>query len=127
MEPIESTSGESARARWSRLIDEQRSSGLPAAVFCRERSLPVSSYYGWRRKLSGGAAVPGFIAARVVDDRDAGDQTLGEGEPGSRSVGVRIELAGGRQVLVTCGFDRRLLLEVIEVLEQIAPLTGTAS
>jgi hypothetical protein len=39
---------------------------------------------------------------------------------------VRIELAGGRQVLVTRGFDRQVLLEVIHALEGIAPVGGAA-
>ena len=106
------------------------SSGSPgdARVLPGEICCAVSSYYGWRRKLNNGAAVPKFIARRVVEERGGrGDPKLGEREPGSRSAGVRIELAGGRQVLVRRGFDRRLLLEVIEVLEQAAGVSGAAS
>ena len=125
MEQNELAVEESARAKWSRIIDQQRSSGVPAAVFCRERSLPVSSYYGWRRKLSGGPADSGFIEARVVGEPDIEEKQSGVGSGSvSNSSGVRIELAGGRQVLVTRGFDRQVLLEVIHALEGIAPVGG---
>ena len=44
-----------------------------------------------------------------------------------RSAGVRIELAGGRRVVVTRGFDRRLLADVIGVLDEMAGQSGVAS
>ena len=136
MEQNELAVEESARARWSRIIDQQRSSGVPVAVFCRERSLPVSSYYGWRRKLSDTTADPGFIEARAIGEPGAGDKKPGglrraqssrDIASVSNSSGVRIELAGGRQVLVTRGFDRQVLLEVIHALEGIAPVGGAAA
>lgn len=128
MEQNELALEESARARWSRIIDQQRSSGVPVAVFCRERSLPVSSYYGWRRKLSSGPADPGFIEARVVGEPRAGDKKPGVGSASApNSSGVRIDLAGGRRILVTRGFDRLVLLEVIQLLEGIAPVALGAS
>lgn len=102
---------------------------MPVAVFCRERSLPVSSYYGWRRKLSDTTADPGFVEARVIGEPGAGDEKPGVGIASvPNSSGVRIELAGGRQVLVTRGFDRQVLLEVIHALEGLpSRLEGTAS
>jgi len=40
---------------------------------------------------------------------------------------VRIELSGGRQILLTRGFDRLVLLEVIQVLEGLpSKLEGIA-
>ena len=135
MEQIELVVEESARARWSRIIDQQQSSGMPVAVFCRERSLAVSSYYGWRRKLSDAGADAGFIEARVIGEPEAEMNKPGGLRPVqssrdspsfSKSSGVRIELAGGRQVLVTRGFDRQVLLEVIQALEGIAAARGAA-
>ena len=71
-----------------------------------------------------GLSQPGL--RRVQSSRDIA--------PVSNSSGVRIELAGGRQVLVTRGFDRQVLLEVIHALEGlpsklegIAPVGGAAS
>jgi transposase-like protein len=118
------SSAESAWERWTRVIDEQRRSGLSVAVFCRERSVPPSSFFAWRRKLNlgqtsgtGGAGevMAGFVEARVVD------QQAGDGQTAARvcddAVGVTIELAGGRRLLVKSGFNRQTLLDVIGVLE----------
>jgi hypothetical protein len=98
-----------ARARWARIIREQRESGLSVGVFCARRSIPTSSLFAWRRRL--GEAAPVFVEARVrgVDDERGG----GGGGVG----GVAVRLGGGRHVTVVRGFDRRLLLEVIDALE----------
>ena len=95
--------------KWSGIIAAQRDSGLSAARFCAERGIWASSFFAWKRKLSGAAkrsvAASGFVEATVggVDDERGG--------------GVAIELSRGRRVSVKRGFDRRLLLEVIEALE----------
>ncbi len=108
-----------ARARRSGLVAEQRSSGLTVPKFCLERGIAASSLFGWRRKLArealvresgadGRSAPPRFVEALVEDDRQ-------------RSAGVSIELTCGRRVSVGRGFDRRVLLEVIGVLEAGVP------
>jgi hypothetical protein len=101
-----------ARAKWSRIIAEQRHSGMSAARFCDERGIWASSFFSWKRKLAGagGAASaapppPVFVEAKVggIDDERGG--------------GVMIEVVGGRRIIVGRGFDRQLLLEVIGALE----------
>ena len=106
-----------AREKWTRIIREQQTSGLSVAAFCAQRGVAESSFYPWKRKLS-----------------EAGDTATGDDAPTFveatvRSVpqecsGVTVELACGRRVTVARGFDRRLLLEVIETLESS---TGAAS
>jgi hypothetical protein len=66
------------------------------------------------------------VEARVRggDDREPGGEAGGNG-------GVTIELIGGRRVTVRRGFDRHLLLDVIEALEScgagaLAPAPGGA-
>ena len=100
-----------AKAKWKRIIAEQQGSGLSAARFCAERGLWASSLFAWKRKLAdaqkGGPTTTGaFVEARVrgVDGEDCG--------------GVTIELASGRRLIVGRGFDRQLLLEVIDALEE---------
>jgi transposase-like protein len=99
----------SAREKWTRIIREQRASGLSVAAFCAERGIPASSLFAWRRRLAGaGDATPSgsaFVEAKVRGAQD------------SRDGGVTIELACGRRVTVTRGFDRQLLLEVLDALE----------
>jgi len=102
---------EAARAKWARLIEAQALSGLSAAEFCRRRRIWASSFFAWKRTLgnsdtqmpeSGGA---GFVEAIV------------EGDGGGPHGGITIDLVSGRRVTVSRGFDRQLLLEVIEALE----------
>lgn len=95
--------------KWARVIEAQARSGLSAAEFCRRHRIWASSFFSWKRKLDGtGSAAPArpvFVEAKVcrVDDGRVG--------------GVMIEVVGGRRVVVERGFDRQLLLEVIEALE----------
>ena len=106
----------SAREKWSRIIQEQRESGQTVAAFCAERGIGVSSFYPWKRRLSGSgdaagvpaSGAPAFVEATV------------RGVSGERG-GVSVELPHGRRVAVARGFDRRLLLEVIEALESGGP------
>jgi len=116
------TRSESAREKWARIVDEQRSSGLSVKQFCNRQSIPCSSFFAWRRKL-GGAAVAvsangGMVefAAVAVADALRRDRDAGEDPGGDAAGGVSIALPGGLRVLVNHGFDRRLLLDVIDAL-----------
>lgn len=99
-----------ARVKWTRIVAEQRRSGLPVKRFCEARGIPASSVFAWKRKLAdaGEAEAAVFVEAKVkgVDDDHRG--SVG---------GIAIELARGRRVLVGRGFDRQLLRDVIETLE----------
>ena len=102
---------DSAREKWTRIIREQQSSGLTIAAFCAERGVAVSSFYPWKRRLAAaGDAAAAFVEATVV----------GRAEDGRGGAGkIAIELACGRRIVVGPGFDRRLLLEVLEALESV--------
>ncbi len=110
---------ESARTKWSRVIREQRKSGLSVKGFCGERNIPASSLFAWRRKLKSetgqSPAASVFVEAKIrgVDDGHSG--------------GVMIELVGGRRIVVGPGFDRRVLLEVIQTLESGVGVVGARS
>jgi len=126
VEHFELFAGGSTRATWARIIEEHRGSGLSAAVFCRERSLAVSLFYGGRRSLKSPRAPSGFFEVKGVAD-SRGVRPFAGAAPemiagNVRSTGVRIELAVGRRVVVTRGFDRLLLTDVIEALDELAGL-----
>ena len=96
------------REKWTRIIREQRESGQSVASFCARRGIAVSSFYPWKRRLAVGDT-PAFVEATIADVPD---------ERG----GVMIQVgAEGRRVIVTPGFDRRLLLEVLDALESCGP------
>ena len=109
---------EATWAKWKALIEEQAASGLPATRFCRERGIPISTMFVWKRKLrdaggaaggaSAGASAPAFLEAIVRRGVPARAEADG---------GVTIELSCGRRVRVSPGFDRGVLLEVLGVLE----------
>lgn len=114
---------ETAVAKWSRIIAAQRSSGLSVTRFCEERGIAASSFFAWKRRLAGAAPARAFVEATVLGVDD-GHRLPGE-EGGVGTVGgVAIELSRGRRVLVGRGFDRQLLLEVIEAIEAGAGAPG---
>jgi hypothetical protein len=49
-----------AREKWTRIIEEQRASGLAVARFCEERRIPASSIFPWRKRLKDTPAAPAF-------------------------------------------------------------------
>lgn len=116
---------EEARQRWARIISEQRESGETVAGFCAVRGISVSSFYPWKRRLGGTAGCAdrsAFVEAKVsgVDAGSGYSEAAFGGADNERDGGVVIELGRGRRVSVTRGFDRLLLLDVIEALESDA-------
>lgn len=104
-----------AATRWRKLLEDQRVSGLPVSVFCRDRGIAQSSLFAWRRKLTGGQET--FKAVKVMTEpapsrpsrRRADDDGAAQGA-------IELWLPGQRRLLVHRGFDRRLLLDLIEAL-----------
>ena len=75
-------------------------------------------------------AVAGFVEVKGVADCGGARAFVGIRREAVgvnvHSTGVRIELAGSRRVVVTRGFDRRLLADVIGVLDEMAGLDERA-
>jgi transposase-like protein len=94
---------------WKRLIREQRDSGASIKAFCRSQGVSEPSFFAWRKKLAltnRAEAHDDFVAVRVTP------------EPVSRSGQIEIVLERGRSVRVEPGFDRRVLRDVLAVLEE---------
>ena len=137
-EPVNSTSPdepilpERAAVRWARIVRQQRESGLSVKAFCAQHRLTASSLFAWRRKLkpsptefqpaSQAAFAAVTIAGRSADvdaaegfaSAAAGFASAAVDAPDS---GIEQCLPSGRRLLVRRGFDRRLLLEVLETLD----------
>lgn len=118
-----------AAARWRKLLEDQRGSGLAISAFCRERGIPQSSLFAWRRRLKLGAGAT-FTPVKLVGEskpRPAADVAGSTGRPVRLSVddvhsdaaAIELHLPGRRRLIVQRGFDRRLLLEVVLALESL--------
>lgn len=88
---------------WRGVIEEQRTSGLSAAAFCRRARVTPNTFYAWRRRFS---APAGFMEISVP-------QTTQAATDGA----LELRLGGRRSVWVRPGFDRRTLLELVQALE----------
>jgi hypothetical protein len=112
-----------ASARWRKLLEDQRASGLPISAFCRERGIPASSLFAWRRRLASGAQVfkPVKIAATPTPPRRRGGDDGDDGDDGGEgAIELYLPGAGARRLIVRRGFDRQLLADVIDALESLA-------
>ena len=48
-------------AKWTRIIGEQRRSGLAVTEFCRRRRIAKATFWWWRKRLAG-VAQPAMVA-----------------------------------------------------------------
>ena len=95
-----------AWAKWRRLISEQRGSGQTIAAFCREREIPASQFFAWKRRLRQ-ALPPPFLEVQLVE-------TKPQPAPGRA---IEVGLTGGRRLFVEPGFDPDHLRAVVAALE----------
>jgi hypothetical protein len=94
---------------WRRMVQGQVRSGLSVRAWCLKHHLNGAGFYGWRKELARrDAEQPGtaFVPVQVTED-------------GSTGAGGRIDivLAGGRRIRVRGPVDRRMLADVLAVLE----------
>jgi hypothetical protein len=104
---------QSARERWRGIVEQQRTSGLNVAAYCRQTRVPASSFLAWRRKLSTRSHVNGgakFAEVRVATAR-AGQAPAGE------VAALEVRLPGRRGIFVRPGFDPQTLRELLAILE----------
>jgi len=123
---------ENAAARWRKLIEQQRESGLPVSAYCRERGISAASMFAWKRRLRPAGALPvgqTFKSVKVVSETlgRSTEQPDGAIELPAASF-VELRVCGGRcggrsperHVIVRRGFDRQLLIELVQALESLA-------
>jgi len=114
-------------ARWRRVVQGQRRSGLTIREFCRKSNLPETAFYFWRRELARRegeqeqshekprrAKVAAFLPVRLaVSDAER----VTDEAPTRAAAPIEIVLSGGRRVHVTAPVDRQALADVLAVLE----------
>ena len=113
---------EDAASRWRKLIDQQRESGLSVSVYCRERGISAASLFAWRRRLRPASGFPGaemFKPVKLLTEskrRSADDaEPVAIESPGVSF--IELCLPGERRLIVRRGFDRGLLLDLLDALE----------
>lgn len=97
---------------WRRMIQKQVCSGMAVAAWCLKRRLDPSSFYWWRRQLARRDTQKkqvSFVPVHVTED-----------VPGNGSGEIEIVLAGGRRVRIHGRVDRRMLSDVLAVVESQA-------
>ena len=118
---------DAAAARWRRLVEDHRVSGLPVSAFCRDRGIAQSSLFAWRRRLARGemgkfvqvkAAAADEPKSRAVADggRDGSIDALPAASFVETSF-IELRLSGDRRLILRRGFDRQLLLDLVDTLE----------
>jgi hypothetical protein len=115
---------ESAAARWRKRIEQQRESGLAVSAYCREQGLSAASMFAWKRRLRPTGSVPlrqTFKPVKVVSEtlKQSTDRLDGVIELSAASF-VELCLRGERHVIVRRGFDRQLLIDLVQALESLA-------
>ena len=96
-------------AFWRRMVQGQAGSGSSVRAWCRKHHLNEAGFYAWRKELAGREAergAPAFVPVRVTED-----------EPVGAGGQMEIVLASGRRVRVSGPVDRRMLADVLAVLE----------
>lgn len=111
-----------AATRWRRLVEDHRVSGMSVSAFCRDRGISQSSLFAWRRKLTGlGVGQETFKAVKVMTEAaPPRPSRRGADDDGAARGAIELWLPGQRRLLVHRGFDRCVLLDLIEALEALA-------
>jgi len=103
---------------------------LGVAAFCLQKSIPTSSFYGWRQKLYGtapsrvarSAGRPrrgAFVPVRVTATGANGPESASASPAGCGAEALELCLPGGRRLLLRRGFDPALLRQTVVALESL--------
>jgi len=102
-------SKEERRAHWRAIIEEQATSGMSIAAFCREKQIKPQQFHSWRRRFrEQQPCAGGFL--QLLPDRAF--------ETGS---GIRIHPGKKLIIEVARGFDPFTLRAVVETLQSLPP------
>jgi hypothetical protein len=102
-----------SRSEADRLVSEFEQSGMKRIAFCRAHGVSAHTLDYYRRMRRGEADVtPQLLPVELVETSARGSS------PGLwQGVGLRVELANGRRIVVEEGFSASLLKSVVAALE----------
>ena len=97
---------EERTTHWREIIEQHEASGLSGVAFCRERSINLSRFYHWRRRLKQ-ESLGGFL--ELTSD-------LHSSRPGVTTAGVLIHMNGDVCIELAPDFDSVTLQRALHVL-----------
>jgi len=103
--------GTEAWTKWRGLAAEQKQSGESVAAFCRERGVPASQFFAWKRRLREAEAAK-FVAVEVAPTGETRRRAAIE-----QSDVIEVRLVRGRSLMVEPGFDADHLRALLAALE----------
>ena len=114
-----------SREEADRLVLEYEQSGLTRRIFCSQHGLSLATLDNYRRQracdpghvqdagfATDSASAVAFVPVELVERSLLRKQTRNDG------TSLHVELAGGRRISVSSGFDAGTLTRLIAVLEQ---------
>ena len=102
-----------AESRWRGLVSEQVESGKSVAAFCRERGVPASQMFSWKKRFREAGAAK-FVEVAVKPALETTPAAAAHGN------GIEVRLNAGRSVVVEPGFSASHLRALLAVLENQA-------
>lgn len=93
-------------------MSEQVESGKSVAAFCRERGVPASQMFAWKKRFRDAGATK-FVEIAVKP-------ALEITPPSAQGNGIEVRLKAGRSVVVEPGFSASHLRALLAVLENEA-------
>ena len=102
--------GAEAAAKWRGLVSEQVESGKSVAAFCRERGVPASQMFSWKRRFRESEAAE-FVEVSVKPVPETAQVAV------KRSGAIEVRLSRGRSLVVEPGFDAHHLRALLSVLD----------
>ena len=97
--------------KWRGLVSQQIDSRQSVAAFCRERGVPSSQLFAWKKRLRETEAAQ-FIEVQVKPPEQAAEAVVRA--PGKA---IEVRLCRGRSMVVEPGFDADHLRALLAVLE----------
>lgn len=100
---------EERHSHWREIIDNQLTSGMSIAAYCRQSEIKSSYFYTIRRRLKALQALSGGFLELTPSKRAQ-----------SASAGIRIQLGDNLYVEVDRGFDPFTLRAIVETLSGLS-------
>ena len=105
---------EAKEEHWSKVLDEWKKSGQSAAAFCRERQLPESKFWFWKREIRRRRATRSSRSPRPMPARMVPVRIVQEAS--RQPSPIELVFSSGMSVRLSAGFDASALCQLLAAL-----------